>query len=160
MLSIRTHLGTIEKLLSQQSSTTGGGRWVAVALLHVNHDTTSVYSTSCHCVPPLTNYILLCTHILVILHVQVNTVFDHLQVTSQFNGYVFFLEEDHYVSPDFVHVAKKLITLKENQCQDCDFINMGTYQKISMSQTNNQVCSTIGYTQVLNSYTLTHMAIV
>ena len=84
-------------------------------------------------------------------------MFDHLQVTSHFNGFVFFLEEDHYVSPDFVDVAKKLITLKKNQCQDCDFINLGTYQKISMSQTSKQVSNWLyPRTQQLHSTPLDH----
>lgn len=44
---------------------------------------------------------------------QVNMVFDHLRETRNFSGYTLFLEEDHYVSPDFVVMAKKLQKLKE-----------------------------------------------
>ncbi|XP_064382797.1 alpha-1,6-mannosyl-glycoprotein 2-beta-N-acetylglucosaminyltransferase-like [Halichondria panicea] len=69
---------------------------------------------------------------------KVNTVFDHLRVTTDFNGYVFFLEEDHYLSPDFVHVAKRLVALKREQCQDCDLVNMGTYQKSSFAAMSSQ----------------------
>ncbi len=72
---------------------------------------------------------------------QINTVFDHLHVTSNFNGYVFFLEEDHYVSPDFVHVAKKLIALKREKYQDCEFVNLGTYRK-----ENGALSSEVRYT--------------
>lgn len=78
-----------------------------------------------------------------IFPLQVNTVFDHLRVTGGFNGYLFFLEEDHYVSPDFVHVAKQLIALKREQCPDCDFVNMGTYQKGSFG--SNEVCQLYRY---------------
>ena len=81
-------------------------------------------------------------------HYQVNTVFDHLRVTAHFNGYVFFLEEDHYVSPDFVVVAKQLIALKEAQCHDCDFVNLGTYQKTSYSATSSQVSTALDCNQV------------
>lgn len=44
---------------------------------------------------------------------QVNMVFDHLKETRNFTGYTLFLEEDHYLSPDFVVMAKKLRKLKE-----------------------------------------------
>lgn len=40
-------------------------------------------------------------------------VFDGMKETRNFGGYVLFLEEDHYLSPDFIHVAKQLIKLKE-----------------------------------------------
>ncbi len=72
--------------------------------------------------------------------IQVNTVFDNLRVTTNFNGYVFFLEEDHYLSPDFIHVAKRLVALKREKCGDCDFVNMGTYaMKSSFEAMANQV---------------------
>lgn len=58
---------------------------------------------------------------------KVNTVFDKLLATKDYNGYVFFLEEDHYVSPDFYEVSKQLIQLKQEKCHDCDFINLGMY---------------------------------
>lgn len=51
---------------------------------------------------------------------QVNMVFDNLRETRHFNGSVLFLEEDHYVSPDFVVVAKKLEALREEYvCSKC-----------------------------------------
>ena len=40
-------------------------------------------------------------------------VFDGMKATSDFSGYVVFLEEDHYLSPDFLYVTEKLIALKE-----------------------------------------------
>lgn len=54
-------------------------------------------------------------------------MFDHLLATKKFNGYAFFLEEDHYVAPDFLEVARQLVQLKQEKCQDCDFINLGMY---------------------------------
>ena len=57
-------------------------------------------------------------------------VFDNLLVTRDYNGYVLFLEEDHYVAPDFIQVAHQLIRLKEERCADCDFINLGMYNKV------------------------------
>ena len=41
-------------------------------------------------------------------HAQINVVFDRLLETRNFDGYVVFLEEDHFVSPDFIVMAKKL----------------------------------------------------
>lgn len=56
-------------------------------------------------------------------------VFDGLRVTQNYNGYVVFLEEDHYISPDFIEVAHQLIKMKKEKCHDCDFINLGMYNK-------------------------------
>ena len=61
---------------------------------------------------------------------QVNTVFDKLRETEKYTGYVLFLEEDHYVAPDFLEVARQLIELRRTQCKDCDFINLGMYNKV------------------------------
>ena len=44
---------------------------------------------------------------------QINVVFDQLRETKNFTGYVLFLEEDHYVSPDFITTANKLAALKK-----------------------------------------------
>jgi len=65
------------------------------------------------------------------LLLQLNMVFDGLALTKNFTGYVFFLEEDHYVAPDFIHVARQMIQLKWQQnYQTCDFINLGMYTNI------------------------------
>ena len=40
-------------------------------------------------------------------------VFDGMRATKDFNGYVVLLEEDHYLSPDFLYMTEKLIALKE-----------------------------------------------
>ena len=61
---------------------------------------------------------------------QVNTVFDRLHETQNYTGYVVFLEEDHFVAPDFLEVAKQLIGMSKTQCTDCDFINLGMYNKV------------------------------
>ncbi len=72
-------------------------------------------------------------------HFQLNMVFDGLRVTQKYDGYVMFLEEDHFVSPDFIQVAHQLKTMKEEKCGDCDFINLGMYNKAK--QLTNKVCS-------------------
>ena len=40
-------------------------------------------------------------------------VFDGMQATRNFSGYVLFLEEDHYLSPDFLFMTEKLIEMKD-----------------------------------------------
>ena len=67
--------------------------------------------------------IFACTH-------KINMVFDNLRATANFNGYVLFLEEDHYVAPDFVVMANQLIELKKTRCPECDFVNLGMYNKV------------------------------
>ena len=61
---------------------------------------------------------------------QVNTVFDRLRETANYTGHVIFLEEDHFVAPDFVEVARQLIELQRTQRKECDFINLGMYNKV------------------------------
>ncbi len=40
---------------------------------------------------------------------QINHVFDTLHVTRQHVGPVLFIEEDHYLVPDFIHVLNKML---------------------------------------------------
>ena len=75
-------------------------------------------------------------------------VFDNLRVMQNYRGYVLFLEEDHYVSPDFLHVASQLIHMKQERCTDCDFINLGMYNKARVL--TNRVClSSTMYSHVI-----------
>ncbi len=139
-LSTLTHSGITEKPRSPPLSTTGGGRCVCVcACVRVGVCDWFTFISYCKSHWPV--YIVGLFTLLNTIFIQVNTVFDHLRVTTDFNGYVFFLEEDHYLSPDFVHVAKRLVALKREQCQDCDLVNMGTYQKSSFAAMSSQVSS-------------------
>ena len=65
---------------------------------------------------------------------KIVTVFDKLQCLSSYTGYVMFLEEDHYTTPDFIATALELVELRNEQCLDCDFINMGVYVPKSMER--------------------------
>lgn len=69
---------------------------------------------------------------------QVNMVFDNVRVMQNYSGHVLFLEEDHYVAPDFLQVASQLIHMKQDRCADCDFINLGMYNKARVL--TNRVC--------------------
>ena len=59
---------------------------------------------------------------------KVTTVFEKLDCLSAYTGYVLFLEEDHYTSPDFIATALELAELRNASCPECDFINLGVYQ--------------------------------
>jgi len=60
---------------------------------------------------------------------KTNQVFDKLDVTSNFNGNVLFLEEDHYVSEDFLHVLSLMEKERINSSQHVDILCLGTYLK-------------------------------
>jgi alpha-1,6-mannosyl-glycoprotein beta-1,2-N-acetylglucosaminyltransferase len=49
---------------------------------------------------------------------KINKVFDGLKLTANFNGTVFFLEEDHYISPDAVVVARDLVQLRRRSARE------------------------------------------
>lgn len=57
---------------------------------------------------------------------KANTIFDKLSATARFNGLVIFLEEDHFVAEDFIHVLN--LMEKENKNQ-ANILCMGTYLK-------------------------------
>jgi len=60
---------------------------------------------------------------------KMNYVFD--EVVGKFNmtGWVLLLEEDHYVTPDLLHVLNKIIAEKATLCDNCQVISMGFYLK-------------------------------
>jgi alpha-1,6-mannosyl-glycoprotein beta-1,2-N-acetylglucosaminyltransferase len=74
-----------------------------------------------------------------------NYVWEGIVPMRTFNGYVILLEEDHFVSPDFLYILEMLITNKErykiikqiiinNQtlhslCAECNIISLGIYLK-------------------------------
>ncbi|ERL94761.1 hypothetical protein D910_12035 [Dendroctonus ponderosae] len=58
---------------------------------------------------------------------KVNRVFNQLDVTRNHSGLVLFLEEDHYVAEDFIHILR----LMSKTCSDkiCNILSLGTYLK-------------------------------
>lgn len=66
---------------------------------------------------------------------KANRVFHDLRSTRNHQGLVLFLEEDHYVSPDFYEVIQKAYLLKKasTECKEygCDIITLGDYRKLS-----------------------------
>ena len=53
-----------------------------------------------------------------------------------YSGYVLFLEEDHYVSEDFLHVLNLLKAEREKRKEAADIICLGTYLKHAKSGTD------------------------
>jgi len=60
---------------------------------------------------------------------KTNRVFNGLDVTKDFHGSVLFIEEDHYVSTDFLHVLDLMKKEKARLKQKVDIISLGTYLK-------------------------------
>lgn len=60
---------------------------------------------------------------------KANRLFDQLNITRNHTGMVLFLEEDHYVAEDFLHVLKLLEYTCLRREQLCDVLSLGTYVK-------------------------------
>lgn len=70
---------------------------------------------------------------------KLHHIFSSLTVTVKFQGLVVFLEEDHYVAPDFIEVAK-LTARKCYQTSGCAFIGLGTTQKFKSAGSDEVSC--------------------
>ncbi|XP_020293474.1 alpha-1,6-mannosyl-glycoprotein 2-beta-N-acetylglucosaminyltransferase isoform X1 [Pseudomyrmex gracilis] len=60
---------------------------------------------------------------------KANRVFDQLSVTRNHTGMVLFLEEDHYVAEDFLHVLRLMERTCKLNCERCNVLSLGTYLK-------------------------------
>lgn len=60
---------------------------------------------------------------------KANRVFDQLIVTRNHTGMVLFLEEDHYVAEDFLHVLRLMERTAKHSCERCNVLSLGTYLK-------------------------------
>ncbi|XP_015116266.1 alpha-1,6-mannosyl-glycoprotein 2-beta-N-acetylglucosaminyltransferase [Diachasma alloeum] len=60
---------------------------------------------------------------------KANRVFDQLTVTRNHTGMVLFLEEDHYVAEDFLHVLRLMEHTCKHACERCNVLSLGTYLK-------------------------------
>ncbi|CAJ0937615.1 unnamed protein product, partial [Mesorhabditis belari] len=61
---------------------------------------------------------------------KMNYVFDRVVVPHKLTDkWVVLLEEDHYVTPDFLHVLEYMSGQKENLCPQCDILCLGIYVK-------------------------------
>ncbi|XP_032528238.2 alpha-1,6-mannosyl-glycoprotein 2-beta-N-acetylglucosaminyltransferase isoform X3 [Danaus plexippus] len=60
---------------------------------------------------------------------KANRIFNQLQCTAGHTGMVVFLEEDHYVAEDFIHMIHLLIATRDKACPHCEILCLGTYLK-------------------------------
>ncbi|XP_071054481.1 alpha-1,6-mannosyl-glycoprotein 2-beta-N-acetylglucosaminyltransferase isoform X2 [Onthophagus taurus] len=60
---------------------------------------------------------------------KANRVFNQLEVTRNHTGLVVFLEEDHFVAQDFIHVLKLMDNTCKTSCPQCNILSLGTYLK-------------------------------
>ncbi|XP_033211862.1 alpha-1,6-mannosyl-glycoprotein 2-beta-N-acetylglucosaminyltransferase isoform X1 [Belonocnema kinseyi] len=60
---------------------------------------------------------------------KANRVFDQLTVTRNHTGMILFLEEDHYVAEDFLHVLRLMERTCKHSCERCNVLTLGTYLK-------------------------------
>ncbi|XP_076295024.1 alpha-1,6-mannosyl-glycoprotein 2-beta-N-acetylglucosaminyltransferase isoform X1 [Lasioglossum baleicum] len=60
---------------------------------------------------------------------KANRVFDQLSITRNHTGMVLFLEEDHYVAEDFLHVLRLMERTCKHSCEKCNVLSLGTYLK-------------------------------
>ncbi|XP_076678278.1 alpha-1,6-mannosyl-glycoprotein 2-beta-N-acetylglucosaminyltransferase isoform X4 [Andrena cerasifolii] len=60
---------------------------------------------------------------------KANRVFDQLSITRNHTGMVLFLEEDHYVAEDFLHVLRLMERTCKHSCERCNVLSLGTYLK-------------------------------
>ena len=66
-----------------------------------------------------------------------------------FSGLVLFLEEDHYVTEDFLHVLNLVNEERLSRHEDCDIICLGTYLKSpDMKKTAKQVSQSVSQSVV------------
>lgn len=60
---------------------------------------------------------------------KINHIMDRVRMTKDHQGPFIFLEEDHYVSPDLIHVLKLMQKKRQTDCSQCNLLCMGTYVK-------------------------------
>ena len=60
---------------------------------------------------------------------KMNHVFDGINVLKEHPGPFIFLEEDHFVVEDFLHVFQKLVKIWETETPEAKMITLGNYLK-------------------------------
>ncbi|XP_068214736.1 alpha-1,6-mannosyl-glycoprotein 2-beta-N-acetylglucosaminyltransferase-like [Palaemon carinicauda] len=59
---------------------------------------------------------------------KIYRVFEDLRISRYWDGWIIFLEEDHYVAPDILHVLNTLVLLRGSFCPHCRVICLGNYK--------------------------------
>lgn len=68
---------------------------------------------------------------------KANRIFNQLQCTIGHTGMVVFLEEDHYVAEDFIHMLYLLRSTADKTCPLCEILCLGTYLKTYQYHSNS-----------------------
>ncbi|KAI5632848.1 n-acetylglucosaminyltransferase II (MGAT2) domain-containing protein [Phthorimaea operculella] len=68
---------------------------------------------------------------------KANRIFNQLQATIGHTGMVLFLEEDHYVAEDFIHMMNLLRSTADKTCPQCEILCLGTYLKTYQYHVNS-----------------------
>lgn len=61
---------------------------------------------------------------------KLHFVWERVRALREHAGPVLFLEEDHYLAPDFYHVLKRLWALRQRECPECQLVSLGTYSPV------------------------------
>lgn len=81
---------------------------------------------------------------------KANRVFDQLEVMRFHTGLVLFLEEDHYVAEDFLHILQLMEKSSPSLCQRCNVVSLGTYKtSLSSSNSDKVKCSNFFFASLL-----------
>ncbi|XP_069940913.1 uncharacterized protein [Cherax quadricarinatus] len=69
---------------------------------------------------------------------KIHRVFEGVNVTRvNYTGTVVFLEEDHYLLPDLLHVLRLLQQHRASSCSGCQVLTLGNYNKLGLSVYRN-----------------------
>ncbi|KAF6016886.1 MGAT2 [Bugula neritina] len=70
---------------------------------------------------------------------KLNHIFEKLTIMKNFTGYVTLIEEDHYVTPDMLHVFHEMVAAKSRLCAQCRVLTLGNYEKKPSYSFSNEV---------------------
>ncbi|XP_042229134.1 alpha-1,6-mannosyl-glycoprotein 2-beta-N-acetylglucosaminyltransferase-like isoform X2 [Homarus americanus] len=71
---------------------------------------------------------------------KIHRVFEGLEITkTNYTGHVVFLEDDHYVLPDLLHVLGLMKHIRHSSCDNCQVLSLGNYNKMSAAVYKNFV---------------------
>ncbi|KRY15805.1 Alpha-1,6-mannosyl-glycoprotein 2-beta-N-acetylglucosaminyltransferase [Trichinella patagoniensis] len=62
---------------------------------------------------------------------KINYVFDGIPRLKNYSDWVLLLEEDHYVSPDFLYTFDYIVRNRDNLCKHCQVITLGSYNQLN-----------------------------
>lgn len=68
---------------------------------------------------------------------KANRIFNQLACTEGFTGMVLFIEEDHYLAVDFIHMLTLMKATAEKSCPNCEILSLGTYLKTYQYHVNS-----------------------